>query len=259
MQVERGLRQKLAARRAIARCRGRNSDRRMRVQAPLSSRAQRATFPAGFKGPSGLALGMTAGRLRPLSGFTPDMAAANRSTSLAMAFRVALAAARVYTARHGSGPPTPLADSATTRPRSADRPAISEGGLVRSCRAAVPLGPGAPWRAARHPALPRRLPGAARRARRRRGHVAQGDRQGPQRADAVLQSRPGGAPAGPARRGGHGASATPFAARRPMSRRGWRSPPSIWTRAALPPPSASSPSSWATSTRRSKQARGTEG
>ena len=29
---------------------------------------------------------------------------------------VALAAGWVYTARHGSGPPTPLADSATTRP-----------------------------------------------------------------------------------------------------------------------------------------------
>ena len=99
-------------------------------------------------------------------------------------------------------PASPLADSAATRSRSADRPAISEGGLVRSCRAAVPLGPGAPRRAARHPALPRRLPVAARRARRRRGHVAQGDRQGPQRADAVLQSRPGGATAGPSRRGG---------------------------------------------------------
>ena len=34
------------------------------------------------------------------------------------------------------------------------------------------------------------------------GDVAQGAGQGPQRADAVLQSRPGGAPAGPPRRGG---------------------------------------------------------
>ena len=75
-------------------------------------------------------------------------------------------------------------------------------GLVRPCRAAVPLRPGAPRRAARHPALSRRLPVAARRAGRCRSHVAQGAGQGPQRADAVLQSRPGGAPAGPPRRGG---------------------------------------------------------
>ena len=118
----------------------------------------------------------------------------------------------------------PPPQTAPARSRSADRPAISARRLVRSRRAVVPLGPGAPRRAARHPALSRRLPVAARRARRRRGAVAQGDRQGPQRADAVLQSRPGGAPAGPASTRRRGASATPSAARRPMSRRGWRWP-----------------------------------
>ena len=116
-----------------------------------------------------------------------------------MAFGVALAVGRVYTARHG---PALHHRGASARSGSPDWSAISARRLVRSRRAVVSCRPRPLRRAARYSALSRGLPVAARRARRRRGDVAQGAGQGPQRADAVLQSRPGGAPARPPRRGG---------------------------------------------------------
>ncbi len=91
------------------RCRGRNSDRRA-AKFRLVCHPERSedSFLRLQKVPRASAFGTTVWRgLLTLSGFTPDMAAANRSTSLAMAFRVALAAGWVYTARHGSAPPTP--------------------------------------------------------------------------------------------------------------------------------------------------------
>jgi hypothetical protein len=98
--------------------------------------------------------------------------------------------------------------------------------------------------------LSRRLPVAARRAGRCRGAVAQGDRQGPQRADAVLQSRPGRAPDGPARTRRQALPRHHPPGPRPISRRGWRWPPSISTSTASPRPSASSPKWWPISSAR---------
>ena len=121
----------LAAAERARRCRGRNSDRRAPDQATAAIPARRerdfwrraaARFPSAFGLGTAAGLGRT-GRLRPASGFTPAMAAANRSTSLAMAFRLALAERQGLHSRHGPCAPAPLAGSGNPTPTC--RPACS--------------------------------------------------------------------------------------------------------------------------------------
>ena len=121
------------------------------------------------------------------------------------------------------------ASQVPARSRSADRPAISARRLVRSRRAAVPLGPG------RHGDRPEILHYLAVCLSQRgalgdaealwRKAIAKDPNEPMLSYNLGLVARRLGQP----RRGGASASATPSAARRPMSRRGWRWPASIST------------------------------